>query len=218
MSFVLLGVRFPPKPPSATRAGPTHVVVQIYRGTGQIAEGFVWAGCENGEEYVLNVLPHTHTATFSESGLPSHTSWSVTPAPSSGLSTIRSSTTGTIKFSEPNGSYTYTITRIPGYQMADRVVHGFGDGERGEPANCERSLDDSRSTVKFTENGLVAGTSWQVTIERKGEIKHGEFDLLDLTQRNPLVHDHGDGIHSTVEPSSPLTVNGAKVNVKVTFT
>lgn len=218
MSFVLLGVRFPPKPPSATRAGPTHVVVQIYRGTGQIAEGFVWAGCENGEEYVLNVLPHTHTATFSESGLPSHTSWSVTLAPSSGLSTIRSSTTGTIKFSEPNGSYTYTITRIPGYQITTGSYTGSVTVSGANPPTVSVHWTIVKYTVKFTENGLVAGTSWQVTIDGKVKSSTGSSISLILPNGTHSFTTTATGYTETSSPSSPLTVNGAKVNVKVTFT
>ncbi len=53
MSFVLLGVRFPPKPPSATRAGPTHVVVQIYRGTGHHLHGLLLLG----QEFELFEIP-----------------------------------------------------------------------------------------------------------------------------------------------------------------
>ena len=51
-----------------------------------------------------------HTITFTEAGLPAGTNWSVTL----GGQTI-SSTNTTITFTEPNGTYDYTITGIPNY-------------------------------------------------------------------------------------------------------
>ncbi|MGC8688950.1 MAG: S53 family peptidase, partial [Thermoplasmata archaeon] len=54
--------------------------------------------------------PATYTVTFTESGLPSGTSWSVTLAGST-----KSSTTNTITFSEPNGSYSFSVGAVTGY-------------------------------------------------------------------------------------------------------
>ena len=48
--------------------------------------------------------------TFTETGLPSGTSWSITLN-----GTTESSTTGTIAFTEPNGSYSYTVGTVTGY-------------------------------------------------------------------------------------------------------
>ena len=54
-----------------------------------------------------------YTITFSESGLPFGTSWSVTlnGAP-------ESSTSGTITFTEPNGTYSYTVSSVSGYTVS----------------------------------------------------------------------------------------------------
>jgi beta-lactam-binding protein with PASTA domain len=55
-----------------------------------------------------------YTVTFTESGLPSGTIWYVN------LSNGQSfkSTTSTISFSEPNGTYTYTISDVSGYSVS----------------------------------------------------------------------------------------------------
>ncbi|MCL5785243.1 MAG: hypothetical protein M1151_01060, partial [Candidatus Thermoplasmatota archaeon] len=58
-----------------------------------------------------------HTITFTEAGLPAGTNWSVTL----GGQTI-SSTNTTITFTEPNGTYDYTITGIPNF--ASNVTSG----------------------------------------------------------------------------------------------
>lgn len=54
-----------------------------------------------------------YSVTFTEYGLPSGTSWSVTHN-----GTIESSTTNTITFSLPNGTYSYTIGAISGYSVS----------------------------------------------------------------------------------------------------
>jgi len=50
----------------------------------------------------------TYTVTFAESGLPSGTMWYVNLSNGQSFS----STTNTITFNEPNGSYTYSISTI----------------------------------------------------------------------------------------------------------
>ena len=57
-----------------------------------------------------NVTKENYTVTFTESGLSSETSWSVT---FNGIS--ESSTTNAITFSLPNGTYSYTIKNVSGY-------------------------------------------------------------------------------------------------------
>ena len=58
-------------------------------------------------------LPSYYNITFTETGLPSGTSWSVT------LNGVKeSSTASTIVFSELNGTYTYTVNSVSGYTVS----------------------------------------------------------------------------------------------------
>jgi len=96
----------------------------------------------------------TYTVTFTETGLPSGTEWSVTI----GSSTKISGGTA-ITFSEPNGTFAYTVGLISGYHTKDSgnvMVHGAAVGV---------SVPFSRTTytVKFTETGLASDTQWCVT-------------------------------------------------------
>ena len=61
---------------------------------------------------VVVTVKKTFNVTFAESGLPSATSWSVTLNGSQ-----HTSTTTTITFTEPNGTYNYTITGISGWHQ-----------------------------------------------------------------------------------------------------
>jgi len=76
----------------------------------------------NGYVYVANYGSNTvsvistspqaikkYSVTFTESGLPSGTSWSVTLN-----GNTESSTTNTISFSEPNGTYSYVVASVTG--------------------------------------------------------------------------------------------------------
>jgi hypothetical protein len=56
----------------------------------------------------------TYSVTFAERGLPDLTSWTVTLTPTSGSPTTNNSTKGTIKFTVPNGTYSYS-SASPGY-------------------------------------------------------------------------------------------------------
>ena len=58
-------------------------------------------------------LPSYYNITFTESGLPSGTTWYVTLN-----GTTESSTTSTIVFSEINGIYTYSIANVSGYTVS----------------------------------------------------------------------------------------------------
>ena len=81
----------------------------------------------NGYIYVTNVASGTvsiistsalnmnyYTLIFTESGLPSGTSWSVTLNGTTESGPV-SGTTGTIEFTEPNGTYPYTVGTVSGY-------------------------------------------------------------------------------------------------------
>ncbi len=112
----------------------------------------------NGHAVTVTVAfvrnPTTYLVTFTETGLPSGTVWSVTI----GSSTKISGTT-TISFSEPNGTFAYRVGILSGYHAKDTgdvTVHG---------AAASVTVAFSRTTyiVRFTETGLASGTNWCVT-------------------------------------------------------
>ena len=59
------------------------------------------------------LAPGTYPVTFDESGLPGGTNWSVTSGEAD-----RSSTGSAIVFTEPNGTYGFTVGSIPGYSAS----------------------------------------------------------------------------------------------------
>jgi PKD repeat protein len=95
------------------------------------------------------------TVTFTETGLPSGTSWSVTLG-----GTLASSTTSTLQFAEANGSYAYSIG----------VVTGYGTNPSngtltviGAPLSIAVAFEKVYA-LTFTETALPTGTNWSVTL------------------------------------------------------
>ncbi|MHB8548343.1 MAG: protease pro-enzyme activation domain-containing protein [Thermoplasmataceae archaeon] len=87
----------------------------------------------------------TYTVTFTESGLASGTSWSVTLG-----SSTQSSTGSTISFTEPNGTYSYTVGSVSGYTSSPSSGSVTVSG-----ANQGVSITFTASTSSGT-NGIYA--------------------------------------------------------------
>ncbi|MGC8630800.1 MAG: DUF7619 domain-containing protein, partial [Thermoplasmata archaeon] len=99
-----------------------------------------------------------YTITFSESGLSAGASWSVALN-----GNTESSTTNTITFTEPNGSYSYKIDSIIGY-----TVYPSSGTITVNGVNITQAITFTANittyTITFTESGLPAGASWSVTL------------------------------------------------------
>ena len=97
------------------------------------------------------------TVTFTESGLASGTSWSVT------LSNVgtKSSTTSSIEFQNVYyGTYTYTYGTVSGYTM----LYYSGSVTLDSGSTSVTNNYEPIGTVTFTESGLPSGYSWSVNL------------------------------------------------------
>jgi YVTN family beta-propeller protein len=121
----------------------------------------------NGAVYVPNygsynvsvIFPDTpgFRVTFSESGLATGTTWSVTLNGS-----VRASDGTTVAWDEPNGSYPYSVGPVDGFTPTPES--GFvavGGGNR--TVSVAFASPDSY-LVSFSESGLPAGTTWGVVL------------------------------------------------------
>jgi hypothetical protein len=105
--------------------------------------------------FSLYSVQNYYTVTFTESGLPSGTSWYVNL--SNGQT--YSSTNGTISFKEPNGTYPYTVaTSLRTFQPSSSTGSFNVNG-----APLSESVTFLRPyEVTITESGLPSGTEWFV--------------------------------------------------------
>ncbi|MHB8397173.1 MAG: NosD domain-containing protein [Thermoplasmataceae archaeon] len=170
----------------------------------------------NGSE--MDYLPLTspwigYTVTFTESGLPAGTAWSVTL----GSQTI-DSTSSTIVFTPDaaqNVSESYSISH----------VSGFGQSLRSGTLSLNRSsmavtvnFSVYKYTFTFTYSGLPKGTSWSVTFN--GVKESSNTSTITFSAANGTYsYSVGSVSGYTVAPSSGnVTLNGSNGNLTVSFT
>ena len=183
-----------------------------------LAEGYVWVGSEDGTEYAMNITSN-FTVTFAETGLPLHSLWKVTLTPGHGAPTTLSQSQSPIKFSEPNGTYGYTIGPIPGYRLSTGSYAGSVTVNGADPPVVSVHWTQVTYTVRFNEAGLTRGTNWSVHIDGKTDrLPHtGSSIVFDLPNGTFAFTISAAGFSETSDPSSPLTVDGSTVIVAVEF-
>jgi len=119
----------------------------------------------------------TYTVTFTENGLPSGTSWSVT------LNNItKTSTNATVTISEPNGSYSYIIPSISGYRAN---AYSGTINVNGNQVFINITWTIITYPITITENGVPNGTSWSATLT--GTTFNGQSINVTLSSRNNTI-------------------------------
>jgi hypothetical protein len=148
-----------------------------------------------------------YTVTFSETGLPSGTTWSV--AFNGGPASVGS---GPISFSAANGTYPYVVASIPGFTTArsGQVVVNGADQAVTVP------FVPFVSTVTFAPIGLPDGTGWGVDLAGKTLTGAG----------GPIAFPEANGTYSYTVSAVPgytttwtgtVKVQGVAVTVSVPF-
>lgn len=152
--------------------------------------------------------------TFTESGLASGTSWSVTLN-----SVTERSTTSTIEFSEPNGAYSYSVGAVTGYTLAppSSGVVTVANASQNITAVFS-SLPVPAYTVTFTETGLPAGTNWSVTFGTAVESSTTPTIVFHVADGTYAYTPGAEaGYHAASSQPNPLLVSGGDVAVTVTY-
>ena len=173
-------------------------------GTGSI----VVAG-SNVQVADANYTQVTYLVTFTEAGLPVGTNWSVVFG-----ATTENSTTPTIVFVEPNGSYSYTLGIVAGF------VPGTSQGHvtlAGAGASIGVTFTTKLYTVYFNETNLPTGTDWSVTVNSTE--KSGTGSSIQFQESNG-TYDYTLGVVSGWVPptnAGQFTVNGSSDSVAVPF-
>ncbi len=155
-----------------------------------------------------------YAVTFSETGLSSGTSWSVT------LGTMQTSTGSAITFQETNGTYAYTLGSVTGYTA------GSSRGNvtvSGAPTSVPITFSPSSSTggpsygVTFTQTGLPSGTPWSVTVG--SQAVHSTGASLSFSEPNgSYTYTVGPPAgYRVTPPSAAFSVHGVPVSIALTF-
>ena len=157
----------------------------------------------------------TYKATFTESGLPSGTTWYVNLSNGIDSGPITGSS---YSFSLTNGTYSYTVAasgRIYGPSPSSGSVT-----VNGATVSKSVAFSEIKYTVTFTESGLPSGTTWYVNLSNgvdSGAITGSlySFSLTNGTYSYTIAT--SDKTYQPSPSSGSLTVNGAPVFEYVTF-
>ncbi|MDE1853234.1 MAG: fibronectin type III domain-containing protein [Thaumarchaeota archaeon] len=152
----------------------------------------------------------TYTATFTESGLPSGTSWQVQVG-----SAINSSTSNTITFQLKNGTYSFSVSSVPGY-----LANPSGGPLIIAGSDISKSIDFTKNSfaVTFLESGLPTGSSWTVTLD--GTPQSSTTSTVIFLNVTNGQHQYTVSASSGYAPSPPsglVQVTGGDQTVPVSF-
>ena len=161
-----------------------------------------------------STAPAQFSVTFTESGLPASTSWSVKLGGNTG-----SATSASISFTETNGTYTFSVSPVAGYTSSpgsgSLVVSGSAVGE---PIEFTPIPPPGTYPITFTQSGLTAGTVWTVTLDttpRSSSDTTITFDEVNGSSRFSV-----DSVRGFIESPSggPVSVIGDPVSISILFT
>jgi len=178
--------------------------------TANVSWGPVTVAGANVTVSIAFVPPPTYPLTFTETGLPSGTSWSVALS-----GETETSATPTIVFVEPNGSYVFYIPGVPGYSV--NVGWGPVTVNGAAQAVDVTFLPVPTYSVTFSETGLPYGANWSVTLD--GILAFGTASTIVFVDPNGTYVFYIPEVAGYIANVSwgPVTVDGANVTVPITF-
>ncbi len=156
----------------------------------------------------------SYSLTFSESGLPSGTSWEVNIDNGSG-STMHWSSTSTVGFAVSGGVYQFTTVANASYVSTPGVAYVNGT------AVTVYLVFGTPNLVTFTERGLPTGGTWDINTSASNgvweNITAGTNWSMDLPD-GKYYYSIGVGAPYVATPSSgSYNVNGSNVTIGIGF-
>ena len=201
----------------ASNSVVTTILVGSYpRGVAyDLSNGYVYVS--NQGQGTISIIttgpaPSTYPVSFSETGLPTGTSWSVT------LNGAMKSGTGSIVFTEPNGSYSFSVGVVSGY-IASLTSGTFTvSGAAVSKGITFTALPPGQYSVVFSETGLPTGTNWSVMVGSTTHTSTGStISFAEVNGTYPYTIGAVAGY--TANPASgSVKVIGTAASQSITFT
>jgi|GEM_PF-1847356 len=159
-------------------------------------------------EVTVAFTPIGYGVSFVATGLPAGTNWSVT----FGAYTVTGG--GLLNFSEPNGSYDYTIAPVPNYAVSP--THGTVS-IAGAAVTITSAFVLQTYGVTLTAAGLPAGSSWSITFNGVASSGTGAITVQEPNGTYAYTVDAVSGYTATPASGSVVVAGGAS-SVGVAFT
>jgi hypothetical protein len=184
----------------------------VFAFTATPASGTVVVDGANVSETIHFSRSPTYAVTLHETGLSSGSNWSVRLALPNGTSLTKNSTTATVVFHEPNGTY-YFYPAAVGWQP--NVTEGYLSVSGASVQGFV--LFSQVFTVTFEETGLPTGSFWEVNYA--GSYGYGYSSTLVFSEPNGnytfYAYDSGSFVPSPV--TGPLNVTGADLTDLIVY-
>ena len=166
----------------------------------------------SGSSLSVNVTyePVVYAVTFSESGLPASVPWFVNISGETPSGAILSTT---FSKSLQNGSYVFTSTTSD-LNYAAHYTSTFKVS--GANLSIIVTFNQIRFAVTFTEAGLPAGTSWNITVDGVNHVVAGTSLTIYLLNGTYSYSAKLAG-YTTVNGTGNVTVSGNQVSISISF-
>jgi len=179
---------------------------------------FSLASTKAGLNLTIAPMVVAQAVTFSESGAPSGTTWSVTM----NGATLSASAGSNVVFEEPNGTFTYSVTAPSGY-----TASGGSVTVSGQPVSKTVTISKLTTySVSFSESGLPSGDTWSVTlVSTKSASAGSTITFSGISGSNS--YSVGDVVvlangcvleYYAPSPSSGTVTGSSSISVKYTYT
>jgi hypothetical protein len=196
---------------SPTNGQYMNVSYSVSHVSGYVASAASGTVYLNGMNKIVTVsfTPYTYAVTFTESNLPSGTTWSVT------LNGNKiSSITSTISFSLSNGTYNYAIGTITGYHSAE----GTGTLQvNATSKSININFVQNMYTLVVSETGLPAGMAWTVNVSGTSKTTTSTSVDIQLVSGTYNVSVSTSSDYNITLSSGSVTINNANATVSVIF-
>lgn len=165
--------------------------------------------------FPLSFVVYKYSVAFNPSGLPSDASWYVNLTASNGtIYRAQSSSTGTISFSVPNGTYAYAIAT----NNKSVSTHSRGTVTvKGSSKTIIANFSPVVYTTTIKETGLPTNTTWQLVFNGHNYTVTSNnitFPLINGTYQYKLINVKG---YNATSPTGTITVKGSSSTTTVTY-
>ncbi|HYA70028.1 MAG TPA: hypothetical protein VEH28_01495, partial [Thermoplasmata archaeon] len=166
--------------------------------------------------YLWGYLSAVTSVTFSETGLASGTTWSVTYA---GTTYTNTSSSIVVPF-QTNGTYPYEIGYVPGYTITTGLANGSVHVVVPTASTVSVTFTGftGGAAVNFQEVGLKSGTTWTVTVAGVGAIT-GNATLASFTlptSGSPYTYAVATAVGYTATPATGTAATGTTTMIVFT--
>ncbi|MEM0134271.1 MAG: S53 family peptidase [Thermoplasmatales archaeon] len=181
-------------------------------------DGFWTISISNGskEQGVASYFANRYFyVNFTETGLPSNTAWSIN---FDGIT--ETSTSSTISFVAPNGTYYYNVSTVHGYKTNTALQTVTINGNNITNFVTFTSVQVSAYRVVFVETGLPSGTAWYVNVTGQspsGAITTSTFSISLPNGSYSYIIASGNKTYKATPASGSFTVNGASLSESISF-